>query len=107
MPVFGVCCSELESILNNDEKTILDIRDYNASYKSSVEGAVNIPLSYLNRYAEELSSKEVHLIASNNLEKNVGIRFLRKKGFHVTSYSVVDSHHKNSFQSKRHIKTCC
>lgn len=66
----------------------IDVRDYNESYKSPVKGAINVPVAYLKRYYFEIPSKELIVVASNRLDKNVGIRFLRTKGFKVVGYTI-------------------
>jgi hypothetical protein len=107
VPVSGIRCSEIESVSGEQEKVILDIRDYNASYKDVFEDAINIPISYLKRYAEDIPNKDVHIVASNVLEKNVGIRLLRKKGFAVTGFTLSDGIDERKYQSKGKIETCC
>ncbi|WP_449619866.1 hypothetical protein [Robertmurraya sp. Marseille-Q9965] len=89
LPVFGVRCIHLFDIDEND-LTVLDVRDYNQAYKDSIHSTINIPVAYLNRYFHEIPGKQVHVLAANPLEKNISIRFLRKKGYHVKSYSLTD-----------------
>ncbi|TKC19522.1 hypothetical protein [Robertmurraya kyonggiensis] len=90
LPVFGVHCIHLFDI---DEKdlTVVDVRDYNRAYKDSFHSTINIPVAYLNRYFHEIPGKKVHVVAANPLEKNISIRFLRKKGYHVKSYTLTDA----------------
>lgn len=45
-PVICVPCIQLKD-LNLDRITIIDVRDYNDSYKDPINGAINIPISYL------------------------------------------------------------
>lgn len=87
-PVCDVPCTDLTKHGN----VIVDIRDYSSSAKNPINGAITIPFAYLNRYNHEIPSKEVHLVASDSLEKNVGIRYLRKKGFRVVGYTLTDCH---------------
>ncbi|WP_246943702.1 hypothetical protein [Bacillus pinisoli] len=68
---------------------LLDVRDYNDSYHSPVKGAVNIPIAYLRRYYEEIPKHNILLIVSNHIEKKAGIRCLRRKGFEVIGYKVI------------------
>lgn len=70
---------------------VLDIRDYNESYKDPVEGSLNIPLGYLNRNMNEIPQIDLHLVVSSLLEKNVGTRILRQKGYRVVGYSFVSN----------------
>ncbi|NHC43367.1 hypothetical protein G6549_26195 [Bacillus sp. MM2020_1] len=90
-PVFGIHCFNLKD-LDWDKIKIIDLRDYNESYKNPIEGALNIPIAYLKRNFREIPKREIHLIVSSILEKNIGIRFLRKKGFCVVGYSIVNHH---------------
>ncbi|MDQ0270442.1 hypothetical protein [Cytobacillus purgationiresistens] len=59
---------------------ILDVRDYNQSYQSPILDSINIPVAYLNRYYH----------ASSQIEENMSIRFLRKKGFSVIGYPLTN-----------------
>jgi len=73
------------SVLN-----VVDIRDYNVSYKSPILGAINIPVSYINRHYTDISKSDLIVVASNRLEKNVGVRLLRQKGFNIVGYILFD-----------------
>ncbi len=90
-PVFGIHCFNLK---DNDlgKIKIIDLRDYNESDKNPINGALNMPIAYLKRNFKEIPKRELHLIVSSPLEKNIGIRFLRKKGFCVVGYSIVNHH---------------
>jgi hypothetical protein len=84
-PVRGVPCV---SSLNQgaDSIKMVDVRDYIQSYKDSIPGSANIPVMYLKRNYRELSHMQVFVVASNRLEKNISIRFLRKKDINVVGY---------------------
>ncbi|WP_243290941.1 hypothetical protein [Bacillus sp. FJAT-47783] len=69
---------------------IVDIRDYNDAFKSPVHGAINVPVAYFNRYFSKIPQSDLVVVASNRLEKNIGIRFLRKKGFKVVGYTMIN-----------------
>lgn len=103
-PIFGVPSSHLKD-LQLDEVSLLDVRDYNESDKNQIKGATNIPIAYLERHFNEIPKSQIHLVASNFLEKNMGIRFLRKKGFKVVRYTIVKP---NKFIIKKNsIEKCC
>ncbi len=87
-PVLGVKCRTTTP--NEHSIEVVDVRDYNQSYKSPIEGSVNIPIAYLPRYFHEISNKEIHVVASNDLDKNMSIRFFRKKGYNVMGYTLTD-----------------
>jgi rhodanese-related sulfurtransferase len=89
-PVLGVKYYPLGK-LDLSKVKILDIRDYNDSYKNPIEGSLNIPLGYLKRNISEIPHIDLHLVVSSLLEKNVGARVLRQKGYRVVGYSFVNN----------------
>lgn len=91
-PVICVPCIQLTD-LNLNRTTVIDVRDYNDSYKEPINGAINIPISFLKRNLKEIPKNDLHLIVTSRLEKNIGTRFLRKQGFRVVGYSNIN-HHK-------------
>ncbi|PLR83695.1 hypothetical protein [Bacillus sp. V33-4] len=70
---------------------IVDLRDYNVAYKNPILGSINIPVAYLKRHYTEIQNSSIHVVASDQLEKNMGIRFLRRKGIRVVGYTVTDN----------------
>lgn len=66
----------------------MDVRDYNQSYRDPVPGAINIPYAYMKRSYSDISRKNIHVVASDYLERNMSIRFLRKRGFKIVGYSL-------------------
>lgn len=66
----------------------LDIRDYNARKNNHSHEILNIPYGYLKRYNKEIPDLNIHLIASSKLELNLGLRFLRKKGYKIVSFEI-------------------
>ncbi|PLT35147.1 sulfurtransferase [Bacillus sp. V5-8f] len=94
-PVKKVDCRKKEYIIKDDNIIMLDIRDYNEIHDSDSR-TLNIPYAYLRRFNNEISNGNIHVIAANQLELNLGVRFLRKKGFNVTSYEVKDCPCKGS-----------
>lgn len=100
-PAFGVHCINLKDI-DLDKIKVLDIRDYNDSYNNLVQGAINIPIAYLKRNINQIPNNDLHLVASHSLEKNVGIRFLRKRGFRVAGYTIINDH--RTFFQENHLK---
>ena len=85
--------------------TILDVRDYNVSYKSSIDKAMNIPVPYIKRHYKDIKSNDLIVVASNRLEKKVGIRLLRRKGFKVVGYILIDSYKENNNNIAKNV--CC
>ncbi|WP_228409582.1 rhodanese-like domain-containing protein [Radiobacillus deserti] len=69
---------------------MVDIRDYNVSSNDVIHGSISIPLAYLKRHHHEIPKEEVHVIASDKIERNLGVRVLRSKGFKVIGYTLTD-----------------
>ncbi|MGP1908863.1 hypothetical protein ACTSEZ_11840 [Metabacillus sp. JX24] len=69
---------------------VLDLRAYNESYKNPVAGARNIPVAYLHRYYKEIHHKHIHVIASSKVQRDFGIRVLKKKGFQVKGCTIAN-----------------
>jgi hypothetical protein len=90
VPVPHVPCPE--SGIRDPDLTVVDIRDYNNKAINMNCDSVDIPYAYLRRFYNEISPGKIHVIASDRLELNLGIRFLRKKGFQVVSYEMVEQH---------------
>ncbi|MDQ0857364.1 hypothetical protein [Bacillus sp. V2I10] len=88
-PVRGIRCSNMpEQELGKID--VVDLRDYNESYKDPIPGAMNIPIAYLNRYYMEIRHKNIHVIASDRVQINFGIRLLKQKGFQVTGCTIAN-----------------
>ncbi|MGP4038390.1 hypothetical protein ACTWP4_00565 [Gracilibacillus sp. D59] len=89
VPVKGIPCVEIDKNRSREKSTV-DIRDYQEADNDKVEEAVVIPIPYLKRYFHEIPSKSVHIVASNHVEKNLAIRFLKQKGFEITGYTLTE-----------------
>jgi hypothetical protein len=87
-PIFGVPCISNFKAVKRGNEVILDSRDYNESNQESILGSIQIPYAYLARYHHEIPDGPIHLVVNNRLDRNLSIRFLRKKGFHIQSYSL-------------------
>ncbi|GMG74853.1 MULTISPECIES: sulfurtransferase [Priestia] len=83
-PVKGIQCIR-KSEAKELGRTIVDIRHYHEVHDS--KGLV-MPYAYLKRFYSEIPQGSVHLIAGDRVELNLGVRFLRKKGFEVRSYEL-------------------
>lgn len=73
----------------------MDIRDYNETEKDSQ--SLHIPYAYLKRYDQEIPRTQLHVVASDQLELNLGLRYLKAKSFEVGSYSLT-KHESNQKQ---------
>ncbi|PEJ59125.1 hypothetical protein CN601_00250 [Bacillus sp. AFS017336] len=87
-PIWHIKCTNSSSIISKKSTQIIDVRDYNESNKMPIKNALNIPIGYLKRSYEDISNIEIHIVASNKLEKNLSIRFLSKQGFKIIGYSL-------------------
>lgn len=85
-PIYGIPCIQNIDQIQNRDMIILDIRDYNTNHLISSD--LHIPVAYLKRFYKEIPDQPVHIIAENTLDRNVGVRFLQKKGVFVKSYSL-------------------
>ena len=101
VPVHGVAHEALNQV-DSEAHTLLDVRAYNVSYKEPLPEAFNLPISYFTRGYEEIPNKPIHLFAENQSEKNLAIRLLRQKGFHVVSYSLMGENHEDKMHT-----ACC
>ena len=81
-PVLGLKYYQIGE-LDFSKVKILDIRDYNESYKNPIDGALNIPIGYLKRNINEIPNRDLHLVVSSLIEKNIGVRVLRQKGYRL------------------------
>ena len=79
-----------ENLSGKEEVTLLDVRAYNISYKDPVNGALELPVAYFIRSYEEIPNGPIHVIAADEMEKNMAVRLLRKKGKNVISYSLTE-----------------
>ncbi|AZU61627.1 hypothetical protein CHR53_10260 [Neobacillus mesonae] len=106
-PVLGVRFINLKNLEVGKIK-IIDIRDYHESFKDPVNGSINIPIAYLNRNINQIPNDELFVVSSSSLEKNIGIRLLRQKGFRVVGYIISDSNeiHKKDNSIKME-NNCC
>lgn len=87
-PILSVPCISNFKDVKRGNGVILDSRDYNECSRESIPGSIQIPYAYLARYYHEIPNEPIHLIVTNTLDRNLSIRFLKKKGFHIQSYSL-------------------
>ncbi|MTT32055.1 sulfurtransferase [Terrilactibacillus sp. BCM23-1] len=86
-PVKGISCKT--NVDEGKDTIVLDIRDYNDKGVST-KVAMQIPYAYLKRYSSEIPYKSLHVVAANRIELNLGLRFLLKKGYHVSSFEILN-----------------
>ncbi|MFC4558509.1 hypothetical protein ACFO3D_09835 [Virgibacillus kekensis] len=88
IPVRGVWKIELSNVAvqNDSQVTIVDTRSYQTSFKDAIEQAYCLPLAYLNRHFRDIPNKDVIIVASDHVDKNLSIRLLKRKGIQVVGY---------------------
>jgi rhodanese-related sulfurtransferase len=86
-PINGIPCIH-DSDRDETDVVVLDIRDYNEAGEFPVANSLHIPYAYLKRLFSTIPNKPIHVVAQDEVEKNLGIRFLLRHGFHVKSYSL-------------------
>ncbi len=85
-PVKHIPCLPIGEV--PDGLLLVDLRDYNESNGSIFGQALHIPVAYLKRHARHIPRQPLHIIVQDAIEKNVGIRLLRRYGYEVKSYSI-------------------
>lgn len=91
VPTSKVKERDINQTIEKNEATILDIRDFNVSYRDPISNAVNIPFSYLNRYHHELGSNPIVIISPDTVGKNMSTRFLKRKGYSVIGFHIKEN----------------
>lgn len=84
-PVLSIPCKKVD-----DEKArtvVLDIRDYNIDVNHD-QSDMHIPYAYLKRFIQEIPRQKLHVIAYDRLELNLGLRYLKSRGYQVASYQI-------------------
>lgn len=84
-PVLGIPCLTI-----GDDKlgsVVLDLRDYNIDVNHN-QSDFRVPYAYLKRFIQEIPYQQLHVIANDRLELNLGVRYLKSKGYRVVSYQL-------------------
>ncbi|PFA70159.1 hypothetical protein CN378_02320 [Bacillus sp. AFS015802] len=69
---------------------VVDVRDYQDSSKGDCEEVVALPCGYIRRYFSDIPSGPLVVMGSNLIECNVGVRQLKRLGFSVEGYLIID-----------------
>lgn len=88
IPIYHVKEMDITEVVNKKDIVILDIRDFNVSYKDPIEGAVNVPLSYLNRNFNKVKKNSVFVVSSDIVGKNLAVRLLKRNEYEVIGYTI-------------------
>jgi rhodanese-related sulfurtransferase len=97
IPVIGI--SSVQNVPDHGELVLLDIRDYQTSSKEVIPNSVNLPYAYLKRYYKEIPKKKLLIIASDSIEKNLAIRFLKKRKFSIYGFIILDENRRDKHWS--------
>ncbi|SEO61486.1 hypothetical protein SAMN04488134_109154 [Amphibacillus marinus] len=85
----AVCLDECQF---NQKKIQVDLRDYHQSAKSTKANKIALPIAYIKRNHQLLPKTDLYVMAANSVEKNIGIRLLRRLGHNVVGYTVEKKH---------------
>ena len=78
-----------ETAMEKGDMVAVDTRDYQTSSQDAYEKSYCLPLAYLERHHRDLpTDRPVVLICSDEVEKNLAARLLRRKGYKVIGYMV-------------------
>lgn len=91
VPVRGVPYIERTEDFHHKDILLLDLRGYTEARNNPIMGASNLPLAYLKRHYHTIKVKNLVIIASDPVCKNLGARFLKRKGFKVLGYTLTSS----------------
>ncbi|TMN23329.1 hypothetical protein [Lentibacillus cibarius] len=99
IPVGGIENMPLHSVSWNHKAVVfVDTRDFQLSSRDPIECAYQLPIPYLKRYIHEIpSDKPVVIIASDYKDKNLGARFLKKKGINIIGYHMLKEERKGDY----------
>jgi rhodanese-related sulfurtransferase len=97
VPVIGI--SSVQNFSDHGELVLLDLRDYQTSSKEVIPNSVNLPYAYLKRYYKEIPKKKLLIIASDSIEKNLAIRFLKKRQFSIHGFIILDEKRRDKHWS--------
>lgn len=104
VPVYGIP-SLTEQMMDGDI-IFLDLRDYQSTFHDPIQGSINIPYPYLRRYYTEIPRKNLIILASDSIEKNLAVRFLLKREFFISGFIIVnekEGEHEWNIISRRKI----
>ncbi|MBM7540067.1 hypothetical protein [Amphibacillus cookii] len=88
VPVRGIKCLNAQSLPEHMIK--IDLRDYNDAAKETIAGTISLPIAYIKRHHGQLPHIDICVIASNKVERNIGIRLLQRHGHKVLGYAMLD-----------------
>jgi len=75
---------DLQKIINQEDVTIVDVRESFETFFGKAEGAINIPLSKINSQVEEFRqmSKPIIVYCRSGNRSGKAMNFLKSEGIH-------------------------
>lgn len=78
--------AEFQALNQKEDITVLDVREVDEFQAGHIEGALNAPLSTLDKEYEQLdSSKRYYVICQGGMRSERACQFLEAKGFDVVN----------------------
>ncbi|MGF3103309.1 hypothetical protein [Rossellomorea sp. DUT-2] len=91
---FPVRTKQWSSLEVTSRNVVVDVRDYQDSSKEECDNIVAIPCGYITRHYHDIPEGPIVVMGSNPIECNVGVRQLKRLGFEVEGYIIIQSDKK-------------
>ncbi|BCB04390.1 hypothetical protein [Bacillus sp. KH172YL63] len=91
---FPVTTKRLYAQAVTPRQVVIDVRDYQYSSKGECEDVVALPCGYIRRYSRDIPKRPIVVLGSDTVECNVGVRQLKRLGFDVEGYMIIESDKK-------------
>lgn len=91
---FPVRTKQWSSFAVTSRHVVVDVRDYQDSSKGDCDNIIAIPCGYIRRHSSDIPDGSIVVLGSNPIECNVGIRQLKRLGFSVEGYIIIESDKK-------------
>ncbi len=91
---FPVRTKQWSSLEVTSRHVVVDVRDYQDSSKEDCANIIAIPCGYIGRHSHDIPNGPIVVMGSNLIECNVGVRQLKRLGFQVKGYIIVESDKK-------------
>ncbi|MEC3885314.1 rhodanese [Halobacillus sp. HZG1] len=89
LPASHVKKMDMSEVTSEDGMVVpVDTRDYQTSSQDKLGQAVCLPLAYLERHHQDIPQRPIVLICSDEVEKNLAARLLKRKGYEVIGYTI-------------------
>ncbi|MYL72310.1 hypothetical protein GLW00_15805 [Halobacillus litoralis] len=93
LPASHVKKMDMSEVTSEDGMVVpVDTRDYQTSSQDKLAHAVCLPLAYLERHHQDIPQRPIVLICSDEVEKNLAARLLKRKGYEVIGYTIPTQH---------------